>query len=35
MVAPVAGFHLVVYANPEPSRQGIKYAERPEVGSPG
>jgi hypothetical protein len=32
MAAPMAGFHLVVYAEPACSRQGIKYAERSEVG---
>jgi hypothetical protein len=32
MAAPMAGFHLVVYADPARSRQGIKYAGRPEVG---
>jgi hypothetical protein len=32
MAAPMAGFHLVVCADPARSRQGIKYAGRPEVG---
>jgi hypothetical protein len=34
MAAPMAGFHLVVYADLARSRQGIEYTGRPEVGRP-